>query len=60
MIMVVMGIKGMDGVSTNHSCEWNGIHTHTHTSGGDVKPTVVMKNVTYTHMQFPEVKTFML
>lgn len=31
VIMVVMVIKGMDGVSTNHSCEWNGYkHTHTH------------------------------
>lgn len=32
VIMVVMVIKGMDGVSTNHSCEWKWtwIHTHTH------------------------------
>ena len=29
VIMVMMVIKGMDGVSTNHSCEWTWIHTHT-------------------------------
>lgn len=29
VIMVVMVIKGMDRVSTNHSCEWTWIHTQT-------------------------------
>lgn len=61
VIMVVMVIKGMDGVSTNHSCEWKWtwIHTHTHTN---VYPAVVMKDVEvllvrYTHMQFSFVNT---
>lgn len=45
VIMVVMVIKGMDGVSTNHSCRWKWTWIHTHTHKQDVKPATVMKDV---------------
>lgn len=49
MIMVVMVIKGMDGVSTNHSCEckWTWIHTHTHNTDEGMEVLLLR----YTNMQ---------
>lgn len=52
MIMVMMVIEGMDGVSTNHGCEWK--WTWIHTNKQDER---CLMNDEDSRMQIPAINT---